>query len=159
MRCGRPQTVRFSSKNRLYQNCTKTLCNWHFGAYFEREADSLNLLKTLKTSSKGWSRWSARTRLQSRCSPLCVPDPGLLFAANAMFSLGLAWVQDWVQPEKQEWLRVLCKRHQTRHLDFCPPRLLTESLQRAIFGPASVQFKRLIAPRESALATPDAALV
>ena len=36
------------------------------------------------------------------------------------------WVQDWVQLAKEEWLRVLCKRHQTRHLDFCPARLLTE---------------------------------
>jgi hypothetical protein len=33
----------------LYQNCTKTLCNGGLGAYFEREADSPKLLKTLKT--------------------------------------------------------------------------------------------------------------
>ena len=56
------------SRTRLYQNCTKTLCNCCFGAYFEREADSPKLLKTLKTEGKGWSLWSARTRLQSRCS-------------------------------------------------------------------------------------------
>jgi hypothetical protein len=28
------------------------------------------------------------------------------------------WVQDWVQLEKQEWLRLLRKRHQIGHLDF-----------------------------------------
>jgi hypothetical protein len=33
-------------------SCTKTLCNWCFGAYFEREADSPKLLKTLKTDGK-----------------------------------------------------------------------------------------------------------
>jgi len=54
--------------NSLYQNCTKTLCNCGLGGYFEREADSPKLLKTLKTSSEGWSVWSARTRLQTRCS-------------------------------------------------------------------------------------------
>jgi hypothetical protein len=31
------------------RNCTKTLCNCDLGAYFEREADSPKLLKTLKT--------------------------------------------------------------------------------------------------------------
>jgi hypothetical protein len=53
----------------LYQNCTKTLCNCGLGAYFEREADSPILLKTLKTQSKERSLWKGRTRLQSRCSP------------------------------------------------------------------------------------------
>ena len=56
------------SRTELYQNCTKTPCNCYFGAYFERGADSPKLLKTLKTEGKGWSLWSARTRLQSRCS-------------------------------------------------------------------------------------------
>ena len=28
------------SRTHVYQNCTKTLCNCCFGAYFEREADS-----------------------------------------------------------------------------------------------------------------------
>src|ERR1700735_2833367 len=36
----------------LYQNCTKTLCNWRLGGYFEREADPPKLLKTLKTKAK-----------------------------------------------------------------------------------------------------------
>src|ERR1700751_3850782 len=38
------------------------------------------------------------------------------------------WVQDWVQLESKEWLRIFGKRHQIGHLDFCPPRLLTEGL-------------------------------
>jgi len=29
-----------------------------------------------------------------------------------------AWVQDWVQVQKREWLPVSCKRHQIGHLDF-----------------------------------------
>jgi len=36
----------------LESNCTKTLCNWRFGANFEREADPPKLLKTLKTEGK-----------------------------------------------------------------------------------------------------------
>jgi hypothetical protein len=58
-------TKRFSPMV-LESNCTKTLCNWPFGANFEREADSPKLLKTLKTQGKGWFDWSARTRLQGR---------------------------------------------------------------------------------------------
>jgi hypothetical protein len=50
-----------------YQNCNKTLCNCRFGVYFEREADSPKLLKTLKTEGNGWNLWSAQMRLQSRC--------------------------------------------------------------------------------------------
>jgi len=38
------------------------------------------------------------------------------------------WVQDWVQLEKEKWLGSSRKRHQIGHLDFCPPRLLTEGL-------------------------------
>lgn len=30
----------------------------------------------------------------------------------------LAWVQDWVQLKKKEWLCITCKRHQIGHLDF-----------------------------------------
>ena len=40
-----------------------------------------------------------------------------------------SWVQDWVQLERLEWLRISGKRHQTRHLDFWTPRLLTEGFQ------------------------------
>src|SRR6267142_1193066 len=43
---------RCSSQIDLYQNCTKTLCNCTLGAYFEREADSPKLLKTLKRRTK-----------------------------------------------------------------------------------------------------------
>ncbi len=42
---------------------TKTLCNCVHGAYFEREADSPKLLKTLKTHGKGGSLWNGGTRL------------------------------------------------------------------------------------------------
>src|SRR5260370_32774830 len=43
---------RCSSQIDLYQNCTKTLCNCTLGAYFEREAHSPKLLKTLKRRTK-----------------------------------------------------------------------------------------------------------
>jgi hypothetical protein len=63
-------TVRHSgSQIQLYQNCTKTLSNCDLGAYFEREADSPKLLKTLKAQSKGWKAWNEGSCLQSRCSP------------------------------------------------------------------------------------------
>jgi hypothetical protein len=40
----------------LYQNCSKTLSNYDFEGYFEREADSPKLLETLKRSGKGRKR-------------------------------------------------------------------------------------------------------
>ncbi|HKT25548.1 MAG TPA: hypothetical protein VJR04_13150, partial [Terriglobales bacterium] len=30
----------------------------------------------------------------------------------------LAWVQDWVQLEKEKWLQIFCKRHQIGQLGF-----------------------------------------
>jgi len=35
---------------------------------------------------------------------------------------------NWVQLERGKWLPISCKRHQIGHLDFGPPRLLTEGL-------------------------------
>jgi hypothetical protein len=57
------------SQIQLYQNCTKTLSNCDLGGYFEREADSPKLLKTLKRQSNGRKRWNGGSCLQSRCSP------------------------------------------------------------------------------------------
>ena len=53
----------------LYQNCSKTLSNYDFEGYFEREADSPKLLESLESKSKGRNRWSQGSCLQSRCSP------------------------------------------------------------------------------------------
>jgi hypothetical protein len=65
----RDEWWQIANKTWLYQNCTKTLSYCDIGAYFEREADSPKLLKTLKTQSKGWSCWNGSSCLQSRCSP------------------------------------------------------------------------------------------
>jgi len=46
--------------------CSRTLCNCGLGGYFEREANSPKLLKTLKTESKEWSGWIDGTRLVGR---------------------------------------------------------------------------------------------
>jgi len=43
---------------KLCQNCAKTLCNCVIGGYFEREADSPKLLKTLKKPSEGRDLWN-----------------------------------------------------------------------------------------------------
>lgn len=53
----------------------------------------------------------------------------MLLAEIVFSQLLLAWVQDWVQLERQEWLRVSCKRHQIGSLDFRRFRLLTEGFQ------------------------------
>ena len=53
----------------LCQNCAKTLSNCDVGVYFEREADSPKLLKTLERQNKGRNRWNGCSCLQSTCSP------------------------------------------------------------------------------------------
>ena len=49
----------------LCQNCAKTLSNCDVGVYFEREADSPKLLKTLERQNKGRNRWNGCSCLQS----------------------------------------------------------------------------------------------
>jgi len=48
----------------LVSYCSKTRCYCSLGGYFEREADSPKLLKTLKTERIGWSVWSDGTRFK-----------------------------------------------------------------------------------------------
>jgi hypothetical protein len=42
----------------LFQNCAKTLSKCDFEGYFEREADSPKLLKTLERQNKGRNCWN-----------------------------------------------------------------------------------------------------
>jgi hypothetical protein len=61
----------------------------------------------------------------------------------------LVWAQDWVQVKKKEWLRVLCKRHQTRHLDFGPPRLLPNRCRFECHADIAAKRARLRRPNEA----------
>jgi hypothetical protein len=65
---GSPITVSVQGALELCQNCAKTLSNCDVGVYFEREADSPKLLKTLERQNKGRNRWNGCACLQSRCS-------------------------------------------------------------------------------------------
>lgn len=82
----------------------------------------------VRNQSRKWKCWNELSCLQSRCPPTACSDFGLL-VTEKVFSHVPAWVQVWVQLEKEKWLPIPRKRHQIGHLDFCHFRLLTEGFQ------------------------------
>jgi hypothetical protein len=88
----------------LEPSCIETLCNWCFGANFEREADSPKLLKTLKTEGEGWSLCSARTLLVS----MGATEPPMVAVSNrasATKGFSLQPCRDTLQ--QSEWTTVV----------------------------------------------------